>query len=241
MIPKLPHPNSHIVNYTMDWFCIDSSYTYEQNLKDSTKRKILEDNNWINSKIQYTFNSHGFRCDEFEVDSPSVMCLGASIVLGTAVPYENTWPYLLQQKHKKLNYNLGISGGSNDTSFRIGNHYIPLLKPDLVIFVSTYNWRLDLITDDKFHTFWDMEHSTPKEYRPFYKEWIMSAENGQLNYLKNKFALFELCYQEKVPIIEIDGDEIYKMSKHTFGRDAMHPGIEGHKIIASYISDKLDW
>jgi hypothetical protein len=241
MFPKIDHHHSHLAGKTVDWFCIDTKYVHEENLKNPARRKILEDNNWINTKVEYSFNSHGFRSDEFVPDAPAIMCLGASIVLGTAVPYENTWPFLLQKKHNMLNYNLGISGGSNDTAFRIGSHYIPQLKPNLAIFVNTYTWRLDLITDEKFHTFYDMRHSCPEKYRPYYKEWILTLENGELNYLKNKLALFEICHQEKIPIVEIDGDKIYKMAQHTFGRDTMHPGIEGHEIIAAYIAEQLNW
>lgn len=239
MIPKLAHHHSHLSNKTIDWFCVDSQELYQKNLSDPAKRKILEDFDWVDASIDYTFNSHGFRGDEFDTSKKSIMFLGASIVIGTALPYKFCWTTLIAERFGRLNYNLGISGGSNDTSFRLGSHYIPHVKPDLVVFVSAYPWRLDLITEQKFYTFYDMEYSTPSEYRPFYKEWISHPENAEQNYLKNKFALFEICCQQNIPIVEIDGYELYKMSKHTFARDAMHPGIEGHKIIASYVEDKI--
>ena len=239
MIPKLAHHHSHLSEQSVEWFCVDSEHLYQKNLKDPARRKILEDFGWIDTSIQYTFNSHGFRGDEFDLNKKSIMFLGASIVIGTALPYDDCWTTLVSKQHNMLNYNLGISGGSNDSSFRLGSHYIPITKPSMVIFVKAYPWRLDLITDHKFYTFYDMEYSTPKEYRPFYKEWISYPENAELNYLKNKLALLEICNEHDIPMVEIDGYEIYKLAKHSFGRDAMHPGVEGHKIIADYVNEIL--
>lgn len=239
MIPKLFHQHSDHCNKNVDWFCTDNESWYNKNMKDPKTHQLLEQFGWLDNHFSYSLNSHGFRADEFIDDAPAVMFLGASIVLGTGVPYEHTWPYIVSKQLGMANYNLSISGGSNDSSFRIGNHYIPHLKPNLVVFVNAFNWRIDLITEQKVFTFYDVEHSTPDRYKPFYKEWIRTPENGELNYLKNKYALYEICQQHSIPIVEIDGYEIYKMSKHTCGRDIMHPGIEGHQIIAEHVSGKL--
>ena len=240
MIPKLFHQHSDHCSKTVDWFCTDHKLWYERNIQSPKGYQLLEEFGWIDNHFSYSFNSHGFRANEFRPNAPSVMFLGASIVLGTGVEYKDTWTYDISKRLGKLNYNLAISGGSNDSAFRIGNHYIPHLKPDLVVFVNAFNWRVDLITDEKVFTFYNIEHSTPERYKPFYKEWLRCPENGELNYLKNKYALYDICETHNIPIVEIDGYEIHLMSKHTCGRDIMHPGKEGHRIIADHVYEKIN-
>lgn len=218
---------------------MDNEERYQSNLNETESRAKLAGSGWIDNSFSYTFNSHGFRSEEFDGVGPSIMFLGASIVLGTGCPYEYTWPYLVSKELKLTNYNLGISGGSNDSSFRIAKHYLPHLKPDIIIYVNSYNWRLDLVTDHRIFTFWNIDYNTPKMYKPFYKEWLRCPENADLNYLKNTYALYELADQYSIPIVEIDGYELHLMSKHTYGRDIMHPGLDGHEIIANFVLSKI--
>lgn len=239
MFNKLRHQHSEYESATHEWFCTDSKFNHDKNLQDPSKRLLLEQHGWLENPVRYSFNSHGFRSDEFDSSRSAVLFLGASIVVGTGVSDEHVWTTLVSQRLDCSNYNLGISGGSNDSSFRIGQHYIPQLSPKLVIFVSSYKWRTDLIVEDRVLTFMDPEISTPKPYQAFYKEWIRCPENGELNYLKNKYALHQLCESLNIPIIEIDGHEVYSMAKHSKGRDLVHPGIEGHKLIADYIFEKV--
>lgn len=241
MHDPIMHPHSNVSGKTVDWFCTDNQSWYEKNLNDPNKRELLEKFGWIDQPVNYSFNSHGFRADEFDNLNESVLFLGASIVVGTGVSDGHVWTSLVADELNLANYNLGVSGGSNDTSFRLGNHYIPQLKPAIVVYVNSYTWRVDLITDEKFYTFNDMEYSTPKEYRNFYKAWISHPENGDLNYLKNKYGLMQICNINQVKLIEIDGHEIYKMSKHTLGRDLIHPGVLGHRLIADYVCEQLNW
>lgn len=231
--------HSGLASKRVPWFSSDSKEQYLSNLKDTAKKKLLEEFGWSDTNVSYTFNSHGFRSDEFAEDTNSLMILGASIVIGTGVSDEQVWTKIVSDTLGMKNYNLGISGGSNDSSFRIGNHYIPLLMPKVVLFVNSYPWRMDVIQDDEFFTFINMDYHTPNKYKPFFKDWISHEENGELNYLKNKLGIMYLCSQHGSKFIEIDGHEIYTMSKHTLGRDLIHPGVLGHRTIANHVLDKI--
>lgn len=231
--------HSEFANKKVSWFSSDSQDQYLSNLKDSKKKKLLEEFEWTDSNVTYTFNSHGFRSDEFVNNNNSLMILGASIVIGTGVSDDDVWTKIVADKLGMQHYNLGISGGSNDSSFRLGNHYIPQLLPKIVLFVSSYPWRLDVINDDEFFTFINMDYHTPNKYKPFFKDWISNEENGELNYLKNKLGIMHLCNMHGSKFIEIDGHHIYSMSKHTKGRDLIHPGVLGHRTISDYILDKI--
>jgi hypothetical protein len=75
--------------------------------------------------IEYKFNSHGFRCDEFELLSELPMVfLGCSFTEGIGLRQHETWSYLLLEKirqktNKNIPYwNLGLGGTGLDTQAR---------------------------------------------------------------------------------------------------------------------------
>jgi len=66
--------------------------------------------------ISYTYNSRGFRDNEWPEDlSDVIWCVGDSFTVGIGQPFEETWPQLLQKKTGKRCLNLGEDGCSNDT------------------------------------------------------------------------------------------------------------------------------
>lgn len=239
MLEKIFHQMSSRCSSTTKWFGTDTEERYRDNLK--TQRKLLEEYGWIDSDFTYSFNSHGFRTDEFDVaiSNPSVVFLGASITMGTGVPIECTWADKISKELKLHHCNLGISGGSNDSAFRVANHYIPAIKPKLVIFVSGYPNRLDLITDQKVFTFVPSMDNALPEHAEFYKDWIIHEENGKLNYLKNRYAVLHLCSNLDIPVIELEDHVLFKLGISSRGRDLLHPGIEGNAKIADYVLEKL--
>lgn len=75
--------------------------------------------------IEYKFNSHGFRCDEFDIPSEiPIVFLGCSITEGIGIRQNETWSYLLLEKIKqKTNkyipyWNLSLGGTGIDTQAR---------------------------------------------------------------------------------------------------------------------------
>ena len=61
-------------------------------------------------KIYYTYNSHGYRCDDF--DDQQVLTLGCSQTLGIGLPLGYTWPFLLAKKMNMSYANLAKGGDS---------------------------------------------------------------------------------------------------------------------------------
>jgi len=73
-------------------------------------------------EIEYKFNSHGFRCDEFNiVTTLPIVFSGCSITEGTGLHQHETWSYLLLEKiREKTNkiipyWNIGVAASSIDT------------------------------------------------------------------------------------------------------------------------------
>lgn len=61
-------------------------------------------------QIEYIYNSHGYRCDEF--DNQDILILGCSYTSGVALPVEKTWPYFLSKKMNMSYANLAKGGDS---------------------------------------------------------------------------------------------------------------------------------
>ena len=101
-------------------------------------------------------NSHGFRGAEIMEKCPGktrVLCFGGSTTYGLTLPYEETYPKLLQQA-------LDLAAGRNHfevinagfPAFRLKQiialyeHEVVNLNPDIVIIMNVFN---NLVTDDK--------------------------------------------------------------------------------------------
>ena len=95
-------------------------------------------------KISYKFNSRGFRDSEWPQDhllSSAVWCLGDSFTVGIGVPYEHTWPYLLQQKLNQRTINVSMDGASNDWIARRAKQILDQLAPRNMVVMWSYVHR----------------------------------------------------------------------------------------------------
>ena len=230
MFEPINHQHSMFANKTVEWFTSDSPERFKANLANPNYREIIERNGWIDKKIEYKFNSHGFRADEFEENANSILFLGCSFTLGTGLTYEHTWPHLVSQEFGLKNYNLGISGGSNDSAFRLGNHYIPKLKPSVVVFAGTGFDRLDIVDDDVI----TLRYNWVPKYldNDFYKDWITYRENGELNWKRNYLALKYICQRYSIPYVYMSITDLVTWPLSDNGRDIIHPGVGINSRIA---------
>jgi len=230
-----------MANQEVEWFNTDDAGLFKELMSIPAKRKLLEENGWDKNQFTYKFNSHGFRADEFS-NRDSIVFLGDSYVFGTGVPNDVTWTHLVSQELGLSNFNLGISGGSNDTSFRLANHYVPILKPKYVVLLTTFNNRLDIITTEHVRTLMHSTWNLPNRYKEFYKDWIISEENGELNLQKNQRAINHLCQDNHTILIEAKNQDYWKMPEQPFGniaRDLIHAGPIAHQAIADDILAKI--
>jgi len=105
-----------------------------------------------NSCIQRTYNSHGFRGDEFEKEKPSdtfrIFALGGSTTFGVGAADNETWPVYLQKiMNEKITgknievINFGLSGATTESYHELIKNKIGSLDPDLIIMYDGWNDR----------------------------------------------------------------------------------------------------
>ena len=83
------HTWTLLANNTTQWFGSDSELKFNAHKKDTAQNKLLEKFGWLETELQYRFNSQGFRCDEFDnrpcaVANPTVSVLRLSHYTNTA-------------------------------------------------------------------------------------------------------------------------------------------------------------
>ena len=141
--------NDHIfvgqpINQTVYWSGTDTKELFLKNLNNPEKRKQLEKYNWVNTKIEYSFNSAGYRSIEFDANDNGFMVLGCSFTSGVGLHVHQIWPELLSNKLNQPVWNLGVGGTGLDTAYRLAAHYIPRLRPSKVVLLAPEKTRLEI-------------------------------------------------------------------------------------------------
>lgn len=220
------------------WIPTDSYNTYRLHLK--SRHNDLSNNGWIDAYFTYKFNSHGFRCDEFS-DKPSIVFLGCSHTFGVGLPIYETWPYIVSKSLNLECYNLGIPGGANDTSFRLAYYWLKRIKPDLVILCQINSARLELIQDNEIVRLNQSALARPdakQVYKDFYKCWLSTECNLELNKEKNILAITQICANLNIDL-EIFDSSFFVDSKVDLARDLMHAGTVTNKNFSDYVLSNL--
>ena len=226
------HTYLEYCNKEINWLPADTEELYLKNLE--TNWGSLNVNGWIDDPhFTYKFNSHGFRSDEFNHE-PSILFLGCSHTAGIGMPVEKTWTRIVAKELGLKCFNLGIGASSNDTAFRLGHHYIPQIKPKLVIFLSTDNARTELFSNDHIEN-WSIWNQTydPTRWGYYIENWILNDANSEMNFLKNKLALEHICNTNNIKFLHRKvGDVLYNLD---LARDLMHYGVKSNKVCSQKI------
>lgn len=132
-------------------------------------------------KVTYRFNTLGFRADEPDDGASAlVFASGCSYTFGVAVEYEDTWVSRFRERFAaerglpadRVNVqNFGQGGASNDYLVRTLLTQVGRRRPDAVVALFTYSVRVELLTEQGFHTIgpWaleraeELERLSPKE------------------------------------------------------------------------------
>lgn len=231
------HYYTHYANQTFNGIDGDTEENYLLNLK-SPNRSKLEENDLINNQVTYTFNSHGFRADEF-TSTDQILFLGDSYTFGMGVPYEMTWARLVSKELNLHNHNLAIGGSSHNTAFRLFFNYVDLLKPKIVVFITTETTRFEIIVDGKPVSLGPWWPRSDVITGNFYKQWILDEENTNLNYQKNCLAIQGLCTQKNIKYIQYGIVDCFPWPLTDLGRDLNHPGMKSHKSVSEKILSRL--
>jgi hypothetical protein len=233
---------SRFAGQQFDWLPTDSEETYQQMIQDPAHRQYFAEQGWDKpGAITYKINSHGFRCDEFD-GGPYVLTLGCSFTLGTGLPVQDTWPSLIGRELGLKVANISWGGNSADTCFRMGEYWIPELKPELVIMLTPPRHRFELLLD--FDSVKHLQALPLEVFMPnvslgifnddnYVKHWFLNEENSRLNKIKNEMAVRQLCRENNIPCMVFDSIEAFGKSREEIGyaRDYMHAGSLGHRIL----------
>ena len=236
MFNKITHQYSCYKNQELLWLPSDTSWGYRHNLE--TRYQELVDNDWINKQFVYKFNSHGFRCDEF-TEEDNAMFVGCSFTCCIGLPIEDTWPTIVSNNLNLKCVNLGIGGTGPDTAFRLANHYIPQLKPKIVVYVQPPPGRFSmLLRTGKYQEFnaGHLDQIDPN-FVKFYEQWVSTEENIELHSLKHRLAIQALCQQYNIKFIYMKGIEYKKLD---LARDLNHPGVKSNKELAIKVLNKIN-
>lgn len=111
-------------------------------------------------KVEYRYNSRGFRDAEWPNDFSNVIwCLGDSFTTGIGSPVEHIWPHVLQQRTGRRTINVSVDGASNNWIARTS---VAILKQfpvaDMVVqwsFLHRRELELEPILESKFHNFYN--------------------------------------------------------------------------------------
>lgn len=228
-------------NTTRFWLGTDSQEQFEKNLQNSLYRAQLQKYGFDQpTAISYEFNSHGFRCKEFD-HSPGFIALGCSQTAGVGMPANQTWPRLVSHKLGLMCWNLAVGGASMDTCMRLLYHYIDLLNPRMVLLLRPSMVRLEIFDHDTVKNLLPAKIELPA----FQKIWYSNDTNSQMNCIKNTLAIERLCAQRQIPLVIKDAETdllLYDRRPSAFpgARDLQHAGPEEHRHCAELFITALN-
>ena len=226
---------------TVTWCPSDSEDRFNANMADPKQRARLEEYGWTRDNVSYTFNTDGFRSEEFTYEpSDSVLFLGCSLTAGIGVDLESSWTHRVANSLGLRNYNLGVGGGSSDTCFRLAYHWIPRLRPKYVMMLTPSPTRKEVLLDDEIvNCMANVEYIPDEKIKDFYTRWLSHPANAEMHQLKNVMGVQTICNSIGVPLVEIHSNILATSRMITAGRDLMHPGREWNEKVATRFLGKI--
>ena len=220
---------------TLDWLPSDSQQLYNMHIKkDNAKSRKLKKLRFDSQNVKYKFNDYGFRCDNFK-NNNNIVFLGCSLTLGIGINLENTFSQTIADTLNLNNCNLALAGGSNDAMFRIAYHWLPQLKPDIVVCYAPTKERSECFINNHHET---LMASHPNNNR-WYMNYLKEDNNFKINYQKNKLAIEHLCSQINTTLLFLHVEDWEFDYRKDLARDLMHPGVESHGLIAKQMLNQL--
>jgi hypothetical protein len=238
----LIHNYSRLAGRTVHWDTSDNKESYLKNIENPKLRQRLEELGFLDTTIDYTYNSHGFRTAEFDCDF-DVVCFGCSFTMGTGIPSNDTWRSQLAALTGLRVANLGHAGSSNDTVFRFAEHYLKFLKPKYAVWLQTDRHRIELLDDTVPMSLNIMAGDTrnPCADDYFIKTWFITDENQRLNLKKNTLGFKYVCETLGIEPIILDRSLVATGPFPNNGaRDLIHPGRDLYKTLAHRVKDIIN-
>lgn len=218
---------------TLHWNGSDTPALYDKNMQHSVTQNRLRTLGWEDSVLEYSYNSHGFRCQDFD-SGPCAVALGCSFTEGIGLHLRQTWPHVLSSKLDLPVWNLGSGGASIDTVFRILEHYIDRLNPQCIFILIPPESRFEFC--DIHNGFPIIQVGCLGRHQSFAKEWLAQSYNGIYNTRKTMLAIEQLCAKSGIPLIAMPSKTDARADQYgqfDLARDLMHPG----EIYQKYVAD----
>lgn len=220
---------------TFEWLGEDNLENFNKHRHDERIKP------WIDKKIIYQFNSHGFRSPEFIEQGKYFLCFGCSFTFGTAIQMEQRYGDIISAQTDLTCYNFGVQGGNDSTSFRLALTWLDKLTPKFIVYQSTFPQRFEIIDDNIASTYGinaALGGEVPRDYGKIYKQIMSTEANGELLAIKNQLAMRQLCQQKNIKLIEISYIDFLK-THDVSSRDLHHPGPAANQSVAEIILNTL--
>jgi len=229
------HHNFEFRGQTLYWSGSDNLERYQSNCKSTTRKQLLDKLGFSETSITYRYNSYGFRDEEFD-DRPCGLAFGCSHTQGVGLPVEDTWPRVLSKLSGTWVWNFGAGGSSLDTVFRLLDFWLPYFTPEFVAICIPDSSRVEVFDHENPVTLIPGSHSGNDMLTNFYKVWISSDNNMDINSRKNLLAIEKLCNSRNIQLVALDSSEIWGPIT---ARDLLHSGPPGNRRFAEKVKEKL--
>jgi len=235
------------------------TYNYFSAHTKKISKKYKQDN------ITYTFNSQGYRCDEFENIkwNESILALGCSYTQGIGLDDKECWSYQLQKKLNMPVVNLAQHGTSIfyhlynlEILHELNPKFVIVQIPDVHRFTI---FPTDIKKDVRNLGWFSISHSTAfrrllkkKEFKPalqqrsdFYFMKVWSENDTHLQYVRFAVNYIKTLYKDRCFFFGIGTNcqEPYLIQMHAEvydqARDLGHAGPMSHRNWANQLSHAI--
>ena len=220
-------------NTTVDWFATDSQEAYNFNLKN--RYQDLEDAGWVDQSIDYSFNSLGFRDDEFPTNL-NYLAVGCSHTQGVGLHREQTWVSQLSNMIGEKVFNAGISGAAQDTVYRVLDQLLPNYHPKVVFMLAPPSWRMELSDDNQTFKVYNF-HSYAEDRSKHLDFYFQNDINSSINSQRNIDAIQNICNKWNSKLITLLSD--HDLITDERARDLMHSSPDAQKDVANKFKELL--
>lgn len=218
--------------------------SYKWKLKERINKEMLG-NASDPGMCYYTFNELGFRGDSPKKKGLKVMSVGCGHTEGIGVNDRETWSHhLTRMIPDGVDFNLGISGRSNDYIARSILTWTDYLKPSVVLVMYTYPTSREIYTNEG-----NLEpyHPVPWGYlnenlegRKLWSNIVSSTsdEDNYINWLKNHLLISNYLKYKEIPFV---WNGTFVKTKYTDENrfDGGYPALADTNTFASSIQNQV--
>ena len=240
--------------YTSEWSGLDNQQRYGAHLADPAHRAQLAANGWLNTDIDYTVNSWGFRShSEYDhVPEQCIVTLGCSFTFGTGLHQHQTWPSILAERLGVRLVNLGTPGHGLDlNTFWLLTESEGILNPLAVCVLEPPPNRISWMQHQQGHcedplgpVFGQALLNVLKEglqQGGAHRAWAQLINDFTLNStvasVRNFHSISSWAQHRGVPLVWNNSKENPYSS---LARDLAHFGCEWHQHTADWFFDQLN-